>query len=309
MLRYIARRLAGVLLSLWVAVTLVFLAMHIVPGDPAEAALAQSTASQDVLERRREALGLDDPLAVQYVRYLSNLVQGDLGVSWMAGQPVSLLIGQEIGATARLAAAAMAVALAVGGLLGVTAALGEGSLLGEASRSVTGLLLSVPVMVSGTLLIWVFAVLLNLLPATGQGTPAQLVLPALVVGLNASAGIARTVEAGVGQVRDELFMLLAKAKGLSEWQAIVRHALRVGLLPTLDIAALQFGFLLGGAVVTEIVFARQGLGRLLLFAVLDKDLPVVQGIVVLSAVVYGLLNLAADIGKASLDPRTREGIA
>ncbi len=306
MVRFVVRRLAGILLTLWAAVTLVFLAIYIVPGDPAEAALLQSTASQDVIEQRREALGLDDPIHVQYARYLSGLVRADLGVSWSAGQPVSLMIGQQIGPTARLALASMVVAVVAGVTLGVAAALGEGRWLGELSHGLTGLLLSVPVMFSGTVAIWVGAVVLGVLPATGQGTPAQLVMPALVVGLNVAAGISRTVEAGIGQVRHEPFVLLAKAKGLNARQAGIRHALRVGLLPTLDVVALQFGFLLGGAVVTEIVFARQGLGRLLLFAVLDKDLPVVQGIVVLSAVVYGVLNLLADIGKAWLDPRIRQ---
>lgn len=307
MVRFVVRRLAGVLFTVWVAVTLVFLAIHIVPGDPAEAALSQSTASQDVIDQRREALGLDDPLHVQYGRYLTGLARADLGVSWSAGQPVNLLIGQQIGPTARLALASMIVAVVAGVLLGVGAALGDGRWLGEASHSLTGLLLSFPVMFSGTVAILLFAVILDILPATGQGTPAQLVMPALVVGLNVSAGISRTVEAGLVQVRHEPFVMLAKAKGLSERQASIRHALRVGLLPTLDIAALQFGFLLGGAVVTEIVFSRQGLGRLLLFAVLDKDLPVVQGIVVLAAVAFGVLNLAADIGKAWLDPRIRQG--
>ncbi|HQA69848.1 MAG TPA: ABC transporter permease [Aggregatilineales bacterium] len=306
MVRFVVRRLAGILLTLWAAVTLVFLAIYIVPGDPAEAALSQSTASQDVIEQRREALGLDAPIYVQYVRYLSGLVRADLGVSWSAGQPVSLMIGQQIGPTARLALASMVVAVVAGVALGVAASLGEGRWLGAVCHGLTGLLLSVPVMFSGTVAIWIGAVVLGILPATGQGTLAQLVMPALVVGLNVAAGISRTVEAGIGQVRHEPFVLLAKAKGLNAWQTGIRHALRVGMLPTLDVVALQFGFLLGGAVVTEIVFARQGLGRLLLFAVLDKDLPVVQGIVVLSAVVYGVLNLLADIGKAWLDPRIRQ---
>jgi len=306
MVRFVVRRLAGILLTLWAAVTLVFLAIYIVPGDPAEAALSQSTASQDVIEQRREALGLDAPIYVQYVRYLSGLVRADLGVSWSAGQPVSLMIRQQIGPTARLALASMVVAVVAGVALGVAASLGEGRWLGAVCHGLTGLLLSVPVMFSGTVAIWIGAVVLGILPATGQGTLAQLVMPALVVGLNVAAGISRTVEAGIGQVRHEPFVLLAKAKGLNAWQTGIRHARRVGMRPTLDVVALQFGFLLGGAVVTEIVFARQGLGRLLLFAVLDKDLPVVQGIVVLSAVVYGVLNLLADIGKAWLDPRIRQ---
>lgn len=306
---YVARRLAAVLLTLWAAVTIVFFAIQIVPGDPAEAALSQSTASQDVLERRREALGLDRPLPAQYARYLTNLLRGDLGLSWVAGQPVGVLIGQQMAPTARLALASLAVAVVVGGALGLASAIADGHWLGVLSHGLTGLLLSVPVMFTGTLFIWLFAVQADVFPATGQGTPAQLVLPALVVGLNASAAISRTVEAGVSQVQSQPFMLLARAKGLSAWQAGLRHALRVGLLPTLDIVALQFAFLLGGTVVTEIVFSRQGLGRLLLFSVLNKDLPVVQGIVVLSAVAYGVLNLAADVAKAWLDPRIRQDAA
>lgn len=309
MIRFIAWRLAGVLLSLWAAVTLVFFAANIIPGDPAEAALAQSTASEDVLERRREALGLNDPLGMRYLRYIGGLAGGDLGVSWSLGQGVGELIAGQFAPTLALAVAGLGVAVVVGGGLGLGAALGEETWLGEVSRGATGLLLSVPVMVSGTLLIWVFSVLLDLFPATGQGTPGQLVLPALAVGLNTSAGLARTVEAGVRAVAQEPFLLLARAKGLRRWQVLSRHALRVGLLPTLDLIALQSGFLLGGTVVTEIVFSRQGLGRLLLFAVLDKDLPVVQGIVVLAAVVYGVLNLAADIAKAWLDPRIRGDVA
>lgn len=308
MLRFAGRRLLGLLISLWAVATLTFLAVHLVPGDPARAALSQSTASQDVIERRREALGLDLPLPVQYGRYLSRLARGDLGVSWSAGQPVSLLIGQQIPATIRLALAALAVAVIIGGALGIASALGGGTWIGQASRSLTGLFLAVPVMVSGTVLIWLFAILLGWLPATGQGGLRFLILPALVVGLSTSGGIARTVEAGVGEALRQPFMRLARAKGLTRVQATISHALRVGLLPTLDIVALQFGFLLGGAVVTEAVFARQGLGRLLLFAVLDKDLPVVQGIVVLAAAVYTVLNAFSDIAKAALDPRIRPGV-
>ncbi len=305
MFDYLLRRLVGVILALWAAITLAFLAIHIVPGNPAEAALSQSTASEDVLERRREALGLDLPLPAQYARYLGGLLRGDLGVSWSGGEPVGLMIAQQLPPTISLAWAGLTVAVAAGFALGLGAALGQGGWLGEASRSMTGVLLAVPVMFSGTLAAWIFAILLGWLPATGQGSPGHLILPALVVGLNGAGGISRTVEAGVSEAMRQPFMPAAYAKGLARWQAVTRHALRVGLLPTLDIVALQFGFLLGGTVVTESVFARQGVGRLLLAAVLDKDLPVVQGVIILSAVAYSLLNLAADVAKAWLDPRIR----
>ncbi len=305
MIRYVIRRLAGVLVSLWAAVTLAFLAIHLVPGDPLDAALSQATVPSSVIEQRREALGLDRPLVAQYGRYLGSLVRGDLGLSWVGGQPVSLMIGQQLRPTASLALAGVSVAIVVGLALGLGAALGQGGWLGEASRGVTGVALALPVMFSGTLIVWVFAILLGWLPATGQGSLAHLALPAVAVGLSSAGGIARTVEAGVWEAMRQPFMPTAFAKGLRRWQAMMRHALRVGLLPTLDIIALQFGFLLGGAVVAESVFARQGVGRLLLTAVLNKDLPVVLGVVVLSAVAYGVLNLIADVAKAWLDPRIR----
>ncbi len=308
LLRFIVRRSLGVLLSVWVAVTLVFGAMQIVPGDPAEAALSQSTASYDVLERRRAEMGLDQPLVKQYARYLLNLASGHLGVSWSGGQPVELLIRQELPPTVELAVCAMLVAIGTGLLLGLAGGMGQGHWIGGMCRSLVAFLLSFPVMFSGTLAIWLFAVTLGWLPATGQGTAVHVILPACVVGLSVSGGIARTIDASVSDALHEPFMLLAYAKGLTRLRAVWRHALRVGLLPILNVIAVQTGFLLGGTVVTESVFARQGIGRLLLVAVLDKDLPIVQGVVALSAVVYGLLNLLADVAHAVLDPRVRHHV-
>lgn len=305
MTRYVLRRVGGVVLTLWAAITVVFFAMQLIPGDPAEAALSQTTVPDAVLEQRREALGLDQPLAARYSTYLSGLLRGDLGLSWMAGQPVSLLIGQQIGPTVALALGGLAVAVAAGGLLGLLAVLGGETWLGEVSRSATGLLLALPVMFTGTLAVWLFAIVLGWLPATGQQGLASLILPSLVVGASAAGGIARTVEAGVSEALRQPFVPLAAAKGLTRAGVMIRHALRVGLLPTLDVIALQFGFLLGGTVVTENLFARQGVGRLLLRAVLDQDLPVVQGVVILSAVTYAVLNLGADVAKAWLDPRVQ----
>ncbi len=305
MTRYVLRRVGGVVLTLWAAITVVFFAMQLIPGDPAEAALSQTTVPDAVLEQRREALGLDQPLAARYSTYLSGLLRGDLGLSWMAGQPVSLLIGQQIGPTVALALGGLAVAVVAGGLLGLLAVLGGETWLGEVSRSATGLLLALPVMFTGTLAVWLFAIVLGWLPATGQQGFASLILPSLVVGASAAGGIARTVEAGVSEALRQPFVPLAAAKGLTRAGVMIRHALRVGLLPTLDVIALQFGFLLGGTVVTENLFARQGVGRLLLRAVLDQDLPVVQGVVILSAVTYAVLNLGADVAKAWLDPRVQ----
>ncbi len=305
MARFFFRRLLGMLAAVWVAVTLAFFSIYLVPGDPAEAALSQSTASPDALVHRRAALGLDLPVGEQYLRYLTRLAGGNLGLSWMGDQPVGLLLGQQLPATLRLASAAMAVAVALGLATGLSAALGGDGWTGEIARGLSGLALATPVMFSGTLAIWLFAIVLGVLPATGQGRLATLILPAAVVGLSASGGIARAIDAGVTEALRRPFMLTARAKGLSRVSAMWRHALRVGLLPTLDVVALQLGFLLGGTVVTESVFARQGVGRLLLTAVLNKDLPVVQAVVILSALAYALLNLLADVAHAWFDPRIR----
>jgi peptide/nickel transport system permease protein len=290
------------------AVTLTFLAIRLVPGDPAQAALNQSTAPEAVLEQRRAALGLDQPGIVQYGRYLLGLAHADFGLSWSANQPVSFLIGQQLSPTLSLAIAGTLVAVAVGTLLGIGAGVGQDAIPGVLARGTAGFLLSVPVMFSGMLLIAVFAVRFRLLPGTGQGSLGHLLLPAAAVGLSGAGGIARVVEAGIGDQMDQPFVHLASAKGLRRSRVMVRHALRVGLLPALDAIALQLGYLFGGAVITEAVFARQGIGRLLLLAVLDKDLPLVQGIVILSVVVYTVVNFVADISHALLDPRLRGSV-
>src|SRR5574341_5838 len=297
--------MAGLFASLFVTLTLVFLTIHLMPGDPAQAALSQSTASQDVLERRREALGLDLPIHVQFGRYLWRLLHGDLGVSWSAGQSVGFMIASQLAPSAGLAASSMLMAVSLGTVLGLSAAVGAGNRLSGTVRAISGFLLSMPVMFTSTFLVWVFALRLGWLPATGDGDLDQLVLPAAALSPGVAASISRVVDSGVTDVMRQPFMQTALAKGLSRRQAIFRHALRVGMLPALDVIALQAGYLLGGTVVVESVFARQGVGRLMLTAVLDKDLPVVQGVVILAAATYSLLNIAADIAHALLDPRIR----
>lgn len=305
MARFVLRRLVGVVLSAFLAVTLSFFSLHLVRGDPAEAALSQSAASVDVLELRQEALGLHLPVFVQYGRYLGKLAGGDLGISWFGGQPVSLLIGQQVGATLTLALSSMLVAITVGVTLGLLASVGRGGWPGHIARVLTGASLSLPVIFTGVLLIWLFSIVLGWLPATGQGGIRHLILPALVIGLSVGGGISRSVDAGLTDVIGQQFIRTAVAKGRSQHGAMFRHGLRVGLLPMVDVIALQFGYLVGGTVITESLFARPGIGRLMVEAVLNKDVPVVQGVVMLSIVSYSLLNLLADVVHTWLDPRLR----
>jgi peptide/nickel transport system permease protein len=303
--RLILQRLAGAIVSLWIVVTATFFAVHFLPGDPAEAALSQSTVSQDVLDRRREALGLDRPLASQYVHYLGEVVQFRFGISWVTGESVAQMISSQIWATLFLAVTGMGIALAVGLIIGYLASGVEGEAIEQISRSLNGFLLGIPPAFSGTFLIWIFAILLGWLPATGQEGIQTLILPAITVGISTSGGIAQSIQAGLHDIRDQPFLRTAQAKGLTFRQAVWRHGIRIAILPTLSIAAVQFGYLLSGTLIVEMVFARQGLGRLILSAVLNQDLPVVQAAVILVCVNYIVLNACAEVVHAVLDPRVR----
>ena len=294
---------------LWLAATLAFVAMQLTPGDPAQALLAASGATPEEVAERRAQLGLDDPPLVQYARYLLDLVQGDLGKSWLHGRAVGQMILEQLHPTAELAIAATAVGVLLGLALGVLAALRRGTWLDTVATMVAVLGLSTPTYWSGILAILLFSLRLGRLPATGEGDLRHLVLPALVLGFALSGSIARLVRARVVEVMGEPFVLAARARGLSSSRVLLVHVLRSALAPALAVVALQFGFLLGGAVVTESVFARRGLGKLALEAITWRDLPVVRGVVVLGALAYVLVNLAADLVQAWLDPRLREGVS
>ncbi len=303
MLVYVIRRMLSALAVLWGVVTVVFLLLQVIPGDPARTILAGSGASQADIDRVRQQLGLDDPLAVRYGRYLLHTVQADLGRSLFSNRPVTLTIAEQLPATMQLAAAALLVAVFVGLGLGLLAALRSGTWIDRFTMGIAVLGVSVPVFWSGLLLIWVFSVGLQWLPATGADTWSHLVLPAIVLGLAGAGPIARLVRASLLNVLHTDYITLARAKGLSQASILGRHALRNAVIPVIPLIGLQAGFLLGGTVVTEAVFARPGLGRLVVDSILWKDLPVIQGVVLLIAATYVLVNLLADLAALALDPR------
>jgi len=305
MLIYWLRRLVAAILTLWLAVTLAFLALRIIPGDAIAARLAQAGATPAQIAARRAALGLDQPLMIQYGQMLGALLRGDLGRSLVTDRPVDVIIGEQFGATVVLAAGALVVAIMVGIGLGVLSAVSSSPLLRHAAGLIVALLLSAPVYWSGTLAIYLFSVGLRILPATGSGDWTHLILPSLALGLSIAGSIARVTAANLREVRSADFIRTARSKGLTERQVVVRHMLRASLGPILTVIALQTGFLLGGTVITETLFVRQGIGQVLLSAIEDKDYPVVQGIVVLSAITYSLVNTAADLLVAAFDPRVR----
>jgi len=309
MSRYVGRRLLQTAFVLWLAATLAFVAMQLTPGDPAQALLTASGATPEEIAERRAQLGLDDPLPVQYARYLLHLLRGDLGNSWLYGRSVGRMILEQFPPTLELASASMAVGVTVGLGLGILAAMRRSTWLDTAATAMMVLGLSTPTYWSGLLAIHLFSLQLGWLPATGEGDLRHLALPALVLGLALSGSIARLVRARVVEVMEEPFVLAARARGLPPRRVIFVHVLRSALAPALTVVALQFGFLLGGTVVTESVFARRGLGKLAVEAIVWQDLPVMRGVIVVGALVYVLVNLAADLAQAWLDPRLRGGLA
>jgi peptide/nickel transport system permease protein len=304
--RYVARRLLGALFVLWLAATLAFAALKLTPGDPAQALLAASGATAGEIAARRAQLGLDDPLMAQYLRYLSELARGDLGESWLHGRSVGRMIAEQLPPTLALALAATAVGGILGLLLGLPAAVRRGTWIDTLATSLSVVGLSTPTYWSGLIAILVFSLALRWLPATGEGTLWHLILPAGVLGLALSGSIARVVRAQVAEVLQAPFVVGLRAKGLTPRRILFGHVLRNALGPALAVTALQFGFLLSGAVVTESVFARRGLGKLTVQAIVWRDLPVLRGVMVIAALAFVLTSLGADIARGWLDPRLRE---
>lgn len=299
----VLRRLGSALIVIWLAVTLAFVALRVLPGDALSAELLQSGASAADIDQRRAQSGLVDSLPVQYLRYLTDLLRGDLGASLLSGQPVTDLIARQLPPTLTLAASALLIAVILGLLLGVGSALDVGWGLSAAANLLINLALATPIYWTGTLAIFLFAVLLNLLPAGGSGGLDALLLPAGLLGYHTAGSIAQVTAAGVRETRIAEFVRVARAKGLRSRIVVWRHILRVSLLPVVTVIALQAGFLLSGAVITESLFVRPGVGRLLLDSTLRQDYPVVQGIVILAAVTYVIVNTLADGLQRVLDPR------
>jgi ABC-type dipeptide/oligopeptide/nickel transport system permease component len=303
MSNYIRMRLLIAIPVLWGVSTLVFSMMHLVPGDPVELMLSESGASTQNIARLRHQLGLDDPLYVQYGRFLFNALRGDLGFSIFNNRPVLDMILEQLPSTVQLAVAAMSIATIVGFVLGILAAVRANTWVDYVSMVLALVGVSMPSFWLGLLAIFLFSLRLGWLPATGQGGVQRLILPASVLGFGVAATIARLVRSSMVEVLYQDYIVTARAKGLAERAVIYGHALRNALIPVVTMMGLQFGRLLGGAVIVETVFARQGIGRLALEAVMWKDFPLVQGTVLFTAAIYVLVNLLVDICYAIVDPR------
>ena len=304
MLRYTLRRVLLTVPVLLGVATLVFALIHLVPGDPAEAMLGESAPAADLAELRTR-LGLDRPLLAQYGDFLAGLVRGDLGTSFRYGSPVSREIGSRLRRTAQLALAAMVVAMVIAIPLGILGALFRGRAIDQVAMGVSLLGISMPNFWLGPLLAIVFAVQLGWLPVAGTGTIGHLVLPAVTLGAALAAVLARMTRASLIDELRELYVLAARARGLSVRRAVVLHAFRNSLIPVVTILGLQLGAVLTGTIITETIFAWPGVGRLLIQAINFRDYPLVQGCILFIAVTYVAMNLLVDLAYAWLDPRIR----
>lgn len=302
--RYLVRRLLLVLPVVLGVATLVFALIHLVPGDPAQVMLGDSASPGDVAELRTR-LGLDRPLLVQYSDYLEGLARGNLGTSFRYGTPVAREIGQRMGATIELALTAMVVAVVIAIPLGVIAALFRGTVIDHTATTMSLAGMAMPNFWLGPVLALVFSVELGWLPVSGRGTWAHLVLPAVTLGAALAAITARMTRASLGEELRELYVLAARARGLSRTRAVVAHALRNSLIPVVTILGLQLGAVLTGTIITETIFSWPGVGRLLIQAINFRDYPLVQGCILLIAVTYVAMNLIVDVLYAWLDPRIR----
>jgi len=304
MTRYLMRRLLLTIPVLLGVATLVFALIHLVPGDPAQAMLGEG-ASQEEVQRLRTSLGLDRPLLVQYTAFLGGLVRGDLGTSFRYNSPVTTQITSRLGNTAKLALAAMAVAIVFAVPLGIVAAVFRGRAPDHAAMTLALAGISMPNFWLGPLLAILFAVSLGWLPVSGTGSLAHLVLPAITLGAALSAILARMTRASLLEELRELYVLAARARGLSGARAVLRHAFRNSLIPVVTIIGLQFGAVLTGTIITETIFAWPGLGRLLIQAINFRDYPLIQGCILFISVTYVLMNLLTDLTYGLLDPRIR----
>ncbi len=301
----LAKRLLFVLPVIWAVVTLVFLLIHIVPGDPVRNALGENATEAQVAELRH-TLGLDLPLAQQYVNYWRGITRGDLGVSLQnPSDHVLDKILSRYPATIELALAGLVVAILIAIPLGVTAGTNQGKLIDNLASVIALLGISAPGFVIGPLMILLFAIKLDWLPVAGRYGPEYLILPAVTLGAALAAILTRMVRSSVIEELNEDYVRTARAKGLGEGQVIYKHVLKNGLIPVITVLGLQFGVLLAGAIITETIFNWPGLGTLTIEAINQRNYPMVQGCILMIALTYLIVNVLTDLAYRLLDPRIK----
>jgi ABC-type dipeptide/oligopeptide/nickel transport system permease component len=304
MLRYFLQRFLMTLPALWLVLTLVFLMIHIVPGDPVEQMLGEGAAPGELVQLRH-SLGLDESLPKQYGHYLWQLAHGDLGHSLKFQAPVRRIIFERYPATLQLAFLALVVCAAIAIPAGIVAAHRRGSGADRAVGVFTLFGLAIPNFALGPLLILLFSIELGLLPVSGRGGPLYYILPAATLGAALAAILTRMVRGSMLEELSSDYVRTARAKGLSTGAVLFRHAFRNALIPIITILGLQFGTLLAGTIVTETIFSWPGIGRLTVQAISSRDYPLLQGCILVIAVSYVVVNLLTDLLYTVIDPRVR----
>lgn len=310
MLRYLGSRLLTMVVAMVGVSTVVFALIHLIPGDPVRNSLG-TRFTQEVYDAKRAAAGLDRPLGEQFVRWLGNAARGDLGESFRTNREVTSMVLERLPATISLAAVALLIALLIALPVGIVSAARSGSKLDYAATAASQVGVSIPDFWAGIMYILLFALTLQWLPPSGYESPfdsvtewlRHLILPALTVGLVSGSILTRFVRSAVLEALNQDYVRTAEAKGLSRRQVVMRHVLPNAAIPIVTVVGLQLGFMLGGVVVVEVIFAWPGIGRLALTAVEDRDYTVLQGAVLYLAFTFLVVNLLVDLLYAVLDPR------
>lgn len=304
MIRYIAQRVIAALVTVWVTTIAVTLLIHAVPGDPVRIMYAKFQSTPEQIEAVRTALGLDQPIHIQYAMYIGRLAEGDLGRSIVGNQPVLDILLTRFPPTLILATTSLCIAVVIGLSLGFLAAYKRGTVIDVGAMILAVLGVSMPHFWLGLLLLFLFALNLGWLPVAGSDF-RSLILPALTLGIANAAVLARLTRSAMIDIFDQDFVRTARAKGLPKTVVLYRHALRAGLVPIVAMMGLQFAYMMGGAIVVENVFAWNGVGRLAIEAVFARDYPLIQGFILFFATVVVLVSLLIDLLYALLDPRIR----
>lgn len=304
---YVLKRILLTIPVLFATALLIFFIFQMIPGDVVQASMTQKLMTAEQQDAIREALGLNKPVLERAGAYAVALLQGDMGRSFRTGQPVMDMLMSQLPYTLILIAASLLVALLIGIPLGLVAALRRNSAVDSTAMTVSVLGASIPQYWLGLVMILVFAVNLRWLPATGSEGFETLILPAIALGIGQMAIIARLTRSEMVEVLQSDYVRTAEAKGLGWWSVVMGHAFRNSLIPIVTMLGLQVGALLGGAVVIEVVFARPGLGTIVVQSILKRDIPVIQGGILLIAAIFVLVNLVVDVSYSFLDPRIRTG--
>jgi len=302
MLRYALRRIMMTVPTVLVASAIVFLMLRFIPGDPA-LLMAGEDPKPEIIQALRKQWGLEEPLPVQYLVFMKNIVEGNLGVSIRSGLPVSYEISLRLPHTILLSIIAMTLSMALGIFAGIVSSTRPYSIIDNVSMFLALVGVSAPAFWTGLMLMWVFAVRLGWLPAVGVGTAAHLVLPSIALTGFTTPVLARQTRSSMLEVLRQDYIRTARSKGLSERAIVYGHAVRNALIPVITVAGISFGRLLGGSIVTETVFAYPGIGKLLIDGIFARDYPIIQGTVLVYALVFTFLNLLVDLTYAYVDPR------